>query len=129
VGMTTCADAEGLRRSFALHALKLAGRTGIPVATGARRFVLGKEHFPRAQDARYWPNLEPADPTPAGEALELLEASAASGATIIAIGPFTNLGILEALRPGAFAHARVVVMGGYLGLPASGYPQWPSSYD
>lgn len=129
VGITTCADAEGLRRSFALHALRLAGRTGIPVATGARGFLLGKEHFPQAQDARYWPGLKTASSTPTGEALELLEANAAAGATIVAVGPFTNIALLEALRPGVFANAPVVVMGGYLGLPQAGYPQWPASFD
>jgi inosine-uridine nucleoside N-ribohydrolase len=129
VGITTCADAEGRRRSFAEHALRLAGRSGIPVATGARGFLGGLEHFPGVQDARYWPDLEELPPTPSDRALELLEASAMAGATIVAMGPYSNLALLQTLRPGAFAHCPVVTMGGYLGLPASGYPQWPASYD
>ncbi len=129
VGVTTCADAEGLRRSFVEHALRLSGRRGIPVATGARGFLGGLEHFPKAQDERYWPGLERLQHTPASESLELLEASVASGATIVAIGPFTNLGILETLRPGVFEHAPVVVMGGYTGLPEPGLPQWPARWD
>ncbi|MEO8540002.1 MAG: nucleoside hydrolase [bacterium] len=129
VGITTCADAEGRRKTFAEHALKLAGRTGIPVATGARGFLGGLEHFPGVQDVRYWPGAVQVEPGPAREGLDLLEASARSGATIVAVGPFTNLAMLESLRPGVFAHAPVVVMGGYLGLPPAGYPQWPSSYD
>ena len=129
VGITTCADAEGLRRSFAEHALKLAGRSGIPVATGARGFVGGQEHFPKAQDERYWPGLDRLPPTTPGEALNLLEANAGAGATVIAIGPYTNLGLLESLRPGTFQNAPVIVMGGYLGMPEAGYPQWPSKWD
>lgn len=129
VGVTTCADAEGYRRSFVEHALKLAGRSAIPVATGARGFLGGQEHFPKAQDERYWPGLDRLPPTPPGEALDLLEANARAGATIIAIGPYTNLGLLEALRPGVFEGAPVIIMGGYLGMPEPGYPQWPSRWD
>jgi purine nucleosidase len=129
VGITTSADAEGRRRGFAEHALQLAGRSGIPAATGARGFLGGVEHFPRAQDARYWPNLEELEPTPPGRALDLLEANARSQATVVAIGPFTNLATLETLCPGVFAHTNVVVMGGYLGMPPASFPQWPASYD
>ena len=129
VGITTCAEAEGYRRSFAEHALRLAGGSGIPVATGARGFLGGQEHFPKAQDERYWPGVHRLPPSPPGEALDLLEANARTGATIIAIGPYTNLGILESLRPGVFEGAPVIVMGGYLGMPEAGYPQWPSRWD
>jgi inosine-uridine nucleoside N-ribohydrolase len=129
VGVTTCADAEGRRRSFVEHAFKLAGRAGIPVATGARGFLGGVEHYPGVQAQPYWPGLDDLPPTPPGQAIELLEANAQSGATVVAIGPYTNLGVLESLRPGAFSHCPVVVMGGYLGMPAPGYPQWPASYD
>jgi inosine-uridine nucleoside N-ribohydrolase len=129
VGITTCADAEGRRKGFIEHALKLAGRTGIPVATGARGFLGGAEHFPGVQDARYWPDVMDVPPSNPGEALDLLEASARSGATIVAIGPWTNLAVLETMRPGVFEHSPVIVMGGYLGIPEAGYPQWPSSYD
>lgn len=129
VGITTCADAEGYRRSFAEHALKLAGKTGLPVATGARGFLGGLEHFPNAQDDRYWPGLDRLRPSRPGEALDLLEANAKAGATIVAIGPYTNLGIMESLRPGIFDAAPVIVMGGHLGMPEPGYPQWPTKWD
>lgn len=129
VGITTCADAEGYRRSFVEHALGLAGRKDVPVATGARGFLGGLDHFPKAQDARYWPGLVSLPPTPPGDALDLLEANARAGATVVAIGPYTNLALVETVRPGVFANAPVIVMGGYLGLPEAGYPQWPSRWD
>ena len=129
VGITTSADAEGKRRGLIEHALNLAGRTGIPVASGASGFLGGVEHFPGVQDARYWPGLTDLPPGPPGEALELLDANARSGATVIAIGPYTNLALLETLRPGAFADCPLFVMGGYLGMPEPGWPQWPASYD
>lgn len=129
-GITTCADAEGKRRSFTEHALRLAGRRGITVASGSAGFIDGAAHFPTAQDARYWPGLEPiVEPTRPARALELLEASAAAGAHIIAIGPYTNLALLETLRPGSFAHCPVTVMGGYIGPPPPGFPQWSPSID
>ena len=129
VGITTCADAEGKRRAMIEHALKLSGRRRIPVATGARGFLGGVAHFPRAQDERYWPELENLEPSAPGEALDLLETNAAAGATVIAIGPFTNLALVETLRPGTLADCPVYVMGGYLGMPGEGWPQWPPSYD
>lgn len=123
VGITTCADAFGRRLEFARHVLRLAGREGMPVASG------GFEHTPTPQDARYWPGLEPSPPGAPGEALELLLANAASGATILAIGPYTNLALAETLRPGAFAKCPVVVMGGYTGPPEAGLPQGQGEWD
>jgi purine nucleosidase len=129
VGITTVADAEGRRRGMVEHALKLAGQTGIPVASGAAGFLGGFAHFPGVQDARYWPGLADLRPGPPREAIELLETNARSGATVIAIGPFTNLAVLETLCPGVFSNCQVFVMGGYLGKPEPGWPQWPASYD
>lgn len=129
VGITTVADAEGKRRGMVEHALELAGRSGVRVASGAAGFLGGVAHFPVVQDERYWAELSGMPIGRPAEATELLEANAASGATIIAIGPFTNLAILETLRPGAFANCLLFVMGGYLGMPEPGWPQWPASYD
>ena len=48
---------------------------------------------------------------------------------MIAIGPFTNLGLFEIARPGLLDGVPVVVMGGGYRTPDPGYPQWPESYD
>ena len=128
VGVTTVADTEGRRLAFARHALKLAGRTDVPVASGAFGF-LDRPQRAEPQDARYWPGLQPQPPSPPGEALDLLYANAQSGATVIAIGPYTNLAVLETLRPGAFANANVVAMGGHMDMPESGLPQWGPAMD
>jgi purine nucleosidase len=129
VGVTTSADRDGLRAAFVGHALRLAGRTGVPVASGAFGFLGGFPHTPGIEDAGYWPDLEPVAPTVGGTAIELLTESAVAGATIIAIGPYTNLAIVQALRPGAFDRARVVVMGGYVRPPGPGLPQWGARMD
>lgn len=129
VGITTSADAEGKRASFTQYTLSLAGRRGIPVATGARGFLGGVPHFPGAQDDRYWPGITLDPPGAPGEALDLLARNIAAGSRVVVIGPFTNLALLEAMRPGTLAAADIVVMGGYTGLPAANLPQWQPNMD
>ena len=128
-GITTCADPHGKRLSFVRHALRLAGREDVPSASGAYAFLGGMPHTPQPQDQRYWPDMEVVPPTPPGAALDLLQSNVASGAAVVAIGPFTNLAIFEAMRPGVFATTRVVVMGGHTGMPDPGLPQWPPAMD
>lgn len=128
-GITTSADAEGKRASFTQYTLSLAARRGIPVATGARGFLGGVPHFPGAQDDRYWPGITLDPPGAPGEALDLLASNIAAGCRVVVIGPFTNLALLETMRPGTLATADVVVMGGYTGLPAAGLPQWTPEID
>ena len=104
--------------------LELAGRTGIPVAAAGVEMGGLPDH-----DA-YWGG-EPVVPAPPveGAAVELLAASVDAGATIVAIGPFTNLARLEAEYPGALARTDVVVMGGWVHPPAEGLPQWGPDMD
>jgi inosine-uridine nucleoside N-ribohydrolase len=91
----------------------------------------GAVHEPTWGDPRYWP--EPVEPLPArdGVALDLLAASIRDGATIVAIGAFTNLAHLELERPGALAGTRVVAMSGWLpGQHApTGLPEWGAAMD
>ena len=129
VGVTTVADSRGKRASFVRHALELVGRKGVPVASGAAGFLGGFPHEPEPQGTGYWPGIEFGEATRPGEAVDLLAANAASGATVVAIGPFTNLAVLEALRPGAFANSPVVVMGGFTRALPEGYPAWGPEMD
>src|SRR5262245_58315540 len=75
--------------------------------------------------AAYWDDADvhPA-PGPQGAAIDLLAASVDAGATLVAIGPYTNLGLLEAARPGILGRARVVLMGGWIAAPRDGLPPW-----
>jgi inosine-uridine nucleoside N-ribohydrolase len=129
VGITTVADRDGGRLTFVRRALELAGRVGVPIASGAFDFLGGVPHKPGLNDERYWPGLAASPPTSAGLALDLLQRNAESGATIVAIGPYTNLGILETMRPGVFANADVVVMGGWHRVPPTGHPAWDHHRD
>jgi inosine-uridine nucleoside N-ribohydrolase len=122
VGVTTSTDPGGVRSGFARFALELAGRADIPVKAGAEGSLAGL--FAPLAFPDYWPEeIEPA-PAPPGEALELLEANAEAGAAIVAVGPWTNLAMLEAARPRLLASTEVVVMGGHVTSPREGLPQW-----
>jgi inosine-uridine nucleoside N-ribohydrolase len=122
VGVTTNTDPGGIRAGWVSYALALAGREDVTIATGLEG-TLSELYVPLAFP-EYWP--EPISPRPgrSGEALELLEASAESGATIVAVGPFTNLALLEAARPGLLADTHFVVMGGHVTSPGPQFPQW-----
>jgi purine nucleosidase len=110
--------------------LQLAGREEIPVAAGADvssgvyRTELG---LPLESD--YWPDPVAPYATPLEAALDLLEQSVESAATLIAIGPLTNLGLLEERRPGILARADLYLMGGYVNGPRAGFPQFSSKDD
>lgn len=129
VGITTVTDTGGKRAALVRHVLRIAGREEIPVASGAFGVLRGYPEPPEVQGDRYWPELEESLPTSAGSALDLLFDNAAAGATIVAIGPFTNLAIAETLRPAALQGAPIVVMGGFVRPVPPGFPQWDATWD
>ena len=81
------------------------------------------------RDKRYWP--EPLTPhrSPPGHALDLINSSIDAGATVVAIGPLTNLALLEMAKPGVLDRASVVFMGGWLRPPDPGFPAWGPEMD
>jgi purine nucleosidase len=130
VGITTTIDPGGIRAGFVTRGLELAGRAGIPVAAGAEvSLTTGETPGGIPTDTRYWPDPVAPRPAPAGEATALLQQSAESGATIVAIGPYTNLATLERTRPGSLARVPVVLMGGFVFPAAPGLPQWGPEMD
>ena len=130
VGVTTNLDDGGTRAGCARYFLELAGRTDIPVVAGSETSLTTGERFASTfGDARCWPSSVVPAPAPPDAALDLLRASIDRGATIVAIGAFTNLARLEHARSGALRDARVVAMGGWLDPPAAGMPPWGPEYD
>jgi purine nucleosidase len=59
----------------------------------------------------------------------LLGDSVAAGATVVAIGPFTNLAGLERMRPGGLDQVPVYTMGGWVDPFDAGYPGWGPDRD
>ena len=129
-GITVVGDTGGRRTGMVRRVLEIAERTDIPVAAGAETsggyypYDLGLPDEPRDWETPIVPS-----PNPASEAVDLLERSVEQGATIIGIGPYTNLRLLEDHSPGSLARVPVVLMGGFFGPPPSGYPEWTNAND
>jgi len=128
--VTTTIDPGGARAGCVEHILGLAGREDIPVIAGAAASTTQRQPlWPATDDPCYWPASMPARPSPPGAAVKALECSIDLGATIVAIGPYTNLAMLESLRPGTLGRADIVVMGGWVDPPAAGLPPWGPEKD
>lgn len=130
-GITTVAEANGRRAGYVRYILGLERKEEIPVAAGAE-VSGGFYRFPELgypAEERYWP--EPISPSPNAldHALELLKQSIEQQATIIAIGPFTNLYLLDLKYPGILEHATLYLMGGYVYPVRAGFPQWGNEMD
>lgn len=130
-GITTVAEENGRRAGYIHHALELEDRKDIPVAAGAdvsqgfyRYAELG---YP--DEERYWSKPIIPSPNPVEDAIQLLKQSIEQGATIIAIGPFTNLYLLDRQYPGILRQANLFLMGGYVYPIRSGFPQWGNEMD
>lgn len=107
-GITTCLDPDGRRAAYTRQVLRQANRADVAVIAGP----------------------EPAPPPdPAAPALHLLAESVETGATIIAIGPCSNLAVLAVERPRLFARADVVLMGGWFDPTPAGLPPWGPERD
>jgi len=130
-GITTVAEANGKRAGYVRYILELERRNGIPVAAGAD-VSAGFYRYPELgypDEERYWPEQVVSSPNALSQALELLKKSIEQNATIIAIGPFTNLYLLDLQYPGILMQANVFLMGGYVCPIRAGFPQWGNEMD
>ena len=130
-GITTVAEANGRRAGYVRHVMGLEDRKEIPVAAGAdvsqgfyRYAELG---YPNEE--RYWSRAIHPLPNPVEDAIRLLKRSIEGGAAIIAIGPFTNLYLLDLQYPGILSDANLFLMGGYIYPMRSGFPPWGNEMD
>lgn len=128
-GITTTIDRGGRRAGYVAHCLELAGRNDIPVVAGSEVSLTTLQPADPAIGAPFWPENIAPHPSPPGAALDLLSRSIDAGATIIGIGPYTNLALLEVARPGSLGRVPVVVMGGWTQPPDSGLPAWGPEMD
>jgi purine nucleosidase len=130
-GITTVAEAGGKRAGYTRYVLEMEGRRDIPFAAGAD-VAEGFYRYPELgypDEDRYWP--EPITPLPNSieDALQLLKQSIEQDARIIAIGPFTNLYLLDLKYPGILSQATLYLMGGYVFPIRAGFPQWGNEMD
>jgi purine nucleosidase len=130
-GITTVAEANGRRAGYARHVLEMETRSDIPFAAGAN-VSDGYYRYPELgypDEVRYWSHLIAASPNDSDDALELLKRSVEQDATIIAIGPYTNLFLLEKKYPGILSVAKLFLMGGYIYPTRPGFPNWGNDMD
>ncbi len=129
-GVTTVAEINGRRAGQVKYVLELEGRSDVPVAAGAD---ISQGFYPYElglpPEDRYWTKPIAPLPTASNEAIELLKKSVEQDATIIGIGPLSNLYLLEIKYPGILSDARLFLMGGYVYSPREGYPQWRDEDD
>jgi inosine-uridine nucleoside N-ribohydrolase len=130
-GITTVAEANGRRAAYVRYALELEGRNHIRVAAGAD---VSEGYYRYAElsypaEERYWPERITPSPNGIEDALELLKSSIEQGVTIIAIGPYSNLYLLDLKYPGILRDADLFLMGGYIHPIRPGFPAWGNEMD
>lgn len=132
VGVTTVGAEATQRAGYVRAVLAMAGRDDVPVAAGESESTSTGSPMGRlANHERYWDDVvqAPSPSPPSPPARELLVASTRAGATVVAVGPATNLARLEDSSPGALAGVPVVMMGGWLAPPREGLPAWGPDRD
>src|SRR5215212_1424654 len=130
-GITTVAEAQGRRAGYVRRVFDLESRSNILIAAGAD-VSQGFYRYPELgypDEKRYWPKPVIPAPNPVEHAMRLLKQSIEQGATIIAIGPFTNLYLLDLEYPGILMQATLFLMGGYIYSTRPGFPQWGNEMD
>ena len=130
-GITTVAEAGGKRAGYTRYVLDIEGRNNIPVAAGAD-VAGGFYRYPSLDypdEERYWPDRIAPRQNDIEDALQLLIQSIEQNATIIAIGPFTNLHLLDLKYPGILMQANLYLMGGYVFPIRAGFPAWGNEMD
>jgi inosine-uridine nucleoside N-ribohydrolase len=129
-GITVVGDTNGKRTGYTKYVLNLVGRKNIPVFAGAdtsQRYYRYELGLP--QEDKYWPEPVTPSPNPPEKAIQLLKNSIEQGATIVGIGPYTNLYLLDAQYPGILKQAKLFLMGGYIYPVRAGFPAWKNEFD
>jgi inosine-uridine nucleoside N-ribohydrolase len=132
LGITTVAGNQTLEKTTAnaIRILEFVDRTDVPVAAGADRPLIREPYvakYVHGESGLDGPDLPPAREGPVdGHAVDFL-ARRAAGATLVAVGPLTNVALMLARHPNARPD-RIVLMGGSIGLgnvtPAAEFNIW-----
>ena len=132
LGITTVAGNQTLEKTTAnaIRILEFVGRTDVPVAAGADRPLIREPYvakYVHGESGLDGPDLPPARGGPLDEhAVDFLARNVA-GATLVAVGPLTNVALMLARHPDARPD-RIVLMGGSIGVgnvtPAAEFNIW-----
>ena len=132
LGVTTVAGNQTLEKTTAnaIRILEFSGRTDVSVAAGADRPIVREPYvakYVHGETGLDGPDLPPAQGAQLDEhAVEFLGRHA-DGATVVAVGPLTNVALMLARYPEARPR-RIVLMGGSIGLgnvtPAAEFNIW-----
>ena len=132
LGVTTVAGNQTLEKTTAnaIRILEFSGRADVSVAAGADRPIVREPYvakYVHGETGLDGPDLPPAHGSPLEEhAVDFLGRHADS-ATLVAVGPLTNVALMLSRYPGV-RPARIVLMGGSIGLgnvtPAAEFNIW-----
>jgi inosine-uridine nucleoside N-ribohydrolase len=132
LGVTTVAGNQTLEKTTAnaLRILEFSGRTDVSVAAGADRPIVREPYvakYVHGETGLDGPDLPPAHGSPLDEHAVDFLGRHADGATVVAVGPLTNVALMLSRYPGV-RPARIVLMGGSIGLgnvtPAAEFNIW-----
>jgi inosine-uridine nucleoside N-ribohydrolase len=132
LGITTVQGNQTLEKTTAnaIRILEFSGRTDITVAAGADRPIVREPYVARyvhGESGLDGPDLPPAQGSPLDEHAVDFLGRHANGATLVAVGPLTNVGLMLARYPDV-RPARIVLMGGSIGVgnvtPAAEFNIW-----
>jgi inosine-uridine nucleoside N-ribohydrolase len=131
-GITTVSGNAGLDKTTAnaLRVLEHAGRGDIPVAAGADRPFVREQYvaaYVHGESGLDGPDLPPPQGSPVEQHAVDFLAEHAAGATLVAVGPLTNVALMLAMHPDARPE-RIVIMGGAIAegnvTPAAEFNIW-----
>lgn len=132
LGITTVSGNQTLEKTTAnaIRVLELVGRADVPVAAGADRPLVRERHvaeYVHGETGLDGPDLPPPRGAPVGRHAAEFLAERIDGATLVAVGPLTNVALLLALHPDARPE-RIVIMGGAIAegnvTPAAEFNIW-----
>ena len=132
LGVTTVAGNQTLEKTTAnaIRILEFSGRTDVSVAAGADRPIVREPYvakYVHGETGLDGPDLPPAQGARLDEHAEEFLGRHADGATVVAVGPLTNVALMLARYPEARPR-RIVLMGGSIGLgnvtPAAEFNIW-----
>jgi inosine-uridine nucleoside N-ribohydrolase len=132
LGVTTVAGNQTLEKTTAnaIRVLDFVGRDDVPVAAGADRPLLREQYvaaYVHGETGLDGPDLPPPQREPVPQHAVDFLAERIAEATLVAVGPLTNVALLLARYPEARPE-RIVIMGGAIGvgnvIPAAEFNIW-----